>query len=79
MPWMIKLRVFTDKRLEGMSLEEYNARRLEQMSTSVSQSTVVRMSVVHPDADRRGSDRSLTLEEVTALTLEEVITEEDNA
>lgn len=35
MPWMMKLRVFSDKRLEGsVPLEEYNARRLERMSTS---------------------------------------------
>jgi hypothetical protein len=49
MPWMIKLRVFTDKRLEGVSLEEYNARRLEQMTTSTSQPSI-RMTSVHPDA-----------------------------
>jgi hypothetical protein len=32
MPWFMKLRVFSDKRLEA-SLEVYNARRLERRST----------------------------------------------
>ena len=33
MPWMIKLRVFSDRRLEAVGLEQYNARRLEHMSS----------------------------------------------
>lgn len=34
MPWMMKLRVFSDKRLERLSMEHYNARRLERISSS---------------------------------------------
>lgn len=61
MPWMIKLRVFSDKRLEDFSWPEYNARRLERMSTASSSPVDVELL---DDAKRRQSTHSSLLGEV---------------
>lgn len=61
MPWMIKLRVFHDKRLEGVLLEEYNVMRLERMSTTKS----IISEDTQPDEDiHRRSTQSSMLDEV---------------
>lgn len=51
MPWMIKLRVFSDKRLED-SLDQYNARRLDRMSISSQQPSSLLSPERHADENK---------------------------
>lgn len=53
MPWMIKNRVFSDKRLESLSLDHYNARRIERISTS--STTTLLVPVKTPPSPKRSS------------------------
>jgi hypothetical protein len=64
MPWMIKLRVFSDKRLEGADLELYNARRLERMSTS--STSLKTLQELEPDMKYHWETQSI-LDELTEV------------
>jgi len=60
MPWMIKLRVFSDKRIDSAYVEEYNARRIERMSAS----QPIILAASHTEKKFRRETQSM-LEEVT--------------
>lgn len=79
MPWLIKHRVFTDKRLESLSLDHYNARRIERISSSASTSILtipVKSPVTSPPVKSPPSPKRTSYHEQAQSLLGELMEDE---